>query len=92
MGETVLLEKLENLEEKIDKLITKNTVTKQGLSPKEAAVYLGCSEWSVRELYYQKKLKTYRIGRDVYIPVKELDRYIEEGGVMQLSGGRSYDL
>jgi len=91
MGKAALLVRLESLEGKIDKLINQASVTKQGLSVKEAALYLGCSEWSIRELYYQKKLKTYRVGRDVYIPIKELDRYIEEGGTPQLSGIKSYE-
>lgn len=86
MGETALQEKLEILEEKIDKLSQQiqEGFTKASFTVIEAATYLGCSEWSVYELTYQKKLKTFKVGRRVLIPRKELERFMAEGGVTKL--------
>lgn len=87
MGETVLLEKLTTLEEKLDMLTKKidTGFTKASLTVPEAAVFLGCSEWSVYELTYQKKLKTFKVGRRVLIPIKELERFISDGGTDELT-------
>lgn len=83
----VALEKLASIEEKIDMLSRRIDIgfKKSSMTISEAAVYLGCSEWSVYELTYQNKLRTFRVGRRVLIPIKELDRFISEGGTDELT-------
>ncbi|TZE81979.1 helix-turn-helix domain-containing protein [Calorimonas adulescens] len=53
---------------------------KAALTVKESAEYLNCSQWSMYELIYRKKVKHFRIGRRILVPVKELDEFINTGG------------
>jgi excisionase family DNA binding protein len=82
-----IYEAIKRLEKKLDKLSEqlKSGVTKEGLDISESATYLGCSEWSVRELIYQKKLKKFNIGRKVLVPLQELKKLMQDGGVKKLS-------
>ena len=50
---------------------------------KEAAEYLGRSEWSMRELIWARKIPVVREdgGRKIYLDVSDLDRFIEQNKV-----------
>jgi excisionase family DNA binding protein len=48
---------------------------------KEAAVYLGRSEWGVRRLIWGGHLPEIRLGRRVQVDVRDLDDFIERNRV-----------
>lgn len=50
---------------------------KRLFSIKEASVYLGVSEYSVRELIWKGNIGQVKIGRRVLIDVQDIDRFIE---------------
>lgn len=50
---------------------------KRLLSIKEASVYLGVSEYSVRELIWKGNIGQVKIGRRVLIDLQDIDRFIE---------------
>ena len=51
--------------------------SKRLFSVKEAAEYLGISEWTVRELGWAEKVRPVRFNRRVYFDVRDLDTFIE---------------
>jgi len=54
-----------------------SAVTRLTLSPKEAADVLGCSRDFFDE-HVKSDLRLVRRGRLVFVPVKELERWVEE--------------
>jgi excisionase family DNA binding protein len=54
----------------------------------EAADSIGASDRSVWRLVESGALKSVRVGRRILIPVEEIDRFIDSGGVRTLSGAR----
>jgi excisionase family DNA binding protein len=44
---------------------------------KEAAVYLGRSEWAIREMYYAGKIPCVHDGSRVLLDIRDLDSWIE---------------
>lgn len=52
--------------------------TKRLYSIKEAAVYLGRSTWSVREMLWAGKLPFIRDGKRIFIDIQDMDRWIDE--------------
>ena len=48
------------------------------LRVKDAATYLGCSTWAIRELVWDGKLRSFVVGRRLLIPRAELQRYLNE--------------
>ncbi len=58
--------------------ITEAVATSQRLLPlPEAARYLGCTLWSVRELIWKGQLPYTRIGRRFQVDVRDLDEFVE---------------
>ncbi len=47
------------------------------LTVRQAAVYLGCSVWAVRDLIHRKQIHKIRLGKKHLLDRIELDRYIE---------------
>ena len=45
---------------------------------KEAATYLGCSDWTVKQLLRDGQLASLKINDRRLIPREELDRYIDK--------------
>ena len=45
---------------------------------KEAATYLGHTEWGMRSLIWKKELSTIGGGRKYYIDIADLDEWIEK--------------
>lgn len=45
---------------------------------KEAAIYLGRSEWSIRRLIWNGLLPQVRAGGRVHVDIKDLDEFIEK--------------
>ena len=60
-----------------------NPLHKRLYTLKEAAEYLGRSEWSMRELIWARKIPVVREdgGRKIYLDVSDLDRFIEQNKV-----------
>jgi len=50
-------------------------------SIKEAAVYLGRTDWSIRELIWKGKLPHVKVGRRVHLDIYDLDSFIEKNKV-----------
>ena len=50
----------------------------------EAAIYLGRSIWSVRELIWKGSLPSVREGRRVHLDIIDLDEWIEKNKVKTL--------
>jgi excisionase family DNA binding protein len=57
-----------------------NPVSPQFLSLKDAARYLGLTDWALRERVWQGSIPFVRFpeGRKLYFHVKDLDAFIEE--------------
>ena len=53
-------------------------LSKRLLTVKEAAEYLGRSEWSVRELIWAGSLPIVREGRRIHLDLEDLDNWISE--------------
>ena len=64
-------------------MVSRERQTKRLYNLKEAAEYLGRSEWSMRELQWKGALPVVRDGRRIYFDVKDLDRYIESNKVIE---------
>jgi excisionase family DNA binding protein len=47
----------------------------------EAAIYLGRSVWSVRELIWGGKLPCVKVGRRIHLDIIDLDQWIEKNKV-----------
>lgn len=56
---------------------TRKTATKRLYTIKEAALYLGRSVWSMRELVWSGKIPFIKDGRKFYFDIKDLDDYID---------------
>ncbi|MBI3803478.1 MAG: excisionase family DNA-binding protein [Nitrospirae bacterium] len=50
----------------------------------EAAIYLGRSIWSVRELIWKGELPSIKVGRRVHLDIKDLDGFIEQHKVREI--------
>jgi len=53
-------------------------ITPRLLSQKDAAKYLGCAYWAVRELCWKGELKPIRIGKRDCIDIRDLDALVEK--------------
>ena len=60
---------------------------RQALSPVEAAEALGISRDTL-DRYVLPHLRVVRVGRRVLIPVRELERWVEESAARVFDGGR----
>ena len=56
----------------------KDRPTKRLYSVKEAAAYLGVSEWTVRELGWAEKVRPVKFNRRIYFDIRDLDDFIEK--------------
>ena len=56
-------------------------ITKRLYSISEAAIYLGRSIWSVRELIWKGRLPSVREGRRVHLDITDLDHWIDQNKV-----------
>jgi excisionase family DNA binding protein len=56
----------------------RDSITKRLYSIKEAAVYLGRSEWSVRRLMWNGLLPQVRIGKRVQADIRDLEQFIDQ--------------
>jgi excisionase family DNA binding protein len=54
------------------------SVTPRLLSKKDAAIYLGCTFWAIRDLVWVGELKAIRIGKRDCIDRVDLDAWIEK--------------
>ena len=43
---------------------------------KEAAEYLGRSEWSMRELIWSGSIRVVKVGRKIYVDIEDLNDFI----------------
>ncbi len=73
-----ILEKVEILEEKIDRLETKEPERKGVFNVEEAAEYLKLSKVTIYRLLNEGELDYIKIGTRKIIPGKVLDEYIDE--------------
>lgn len=53
-------------------------IAKRLYTLKEAALYLGRSPWSMRELVWAGKIRFIKDGRKMYFDIKDLDNYIDK--------------
>jgi len=51
------------------------------LSQQEAAVYLGISYWTLRELNFRGDIPYLRIGRRILVDRRDVDTYLERGKI-----------
>lgn len=56
----------------------KEPLKKRLFTIKEAAEYLGRSEWSIRELIWGGSLPSVKVGRRIHLDILDLDKWIEE--------------
>jgi len=49
---------------------------------KEAAEYLGRTEWGIREMIYAGKIPCIKDGRRTHIAIDDMDKWIEQNRVM----------
>jgi len=56
-----------------------NPMVKRLFTLKEAAEYLGRSEWSMRDLIWARKIPVVRQegGRKIFLDIKDLDSFVE---------------
>ena len=52
-------------------------ITKRLYSIQEAAVYLGRSTWSVREMIWAGKIPYIKDGKRIFVDIRDLDDWIE---------------
>ncbi len=57
---------------------TKDSIKPRLLTAKEAAVYLGRSILSIRELVWNGSLPIVRVGRRIHFDVVDLDKWVEQ--------------
>jgi len=57
-------------------------IKKRLYSIEEAAIYLGRSIWSVRELIYGGKLPSVKVGKRVHLDINDLNLFIEKNKVV----------
>lgn len=48
------------------------------LRPTEAAKYIGCSEYTIRQMVRERRIPHYRIGVKILFTKNSLDKWIEE--------------
>ena len=48
------------------------------LRPAEAAKYIGCSEYTIRQMVRERRIPHYRIGVKILFTKNSLDKWIEE--------------
>ena len=53
-------------------------IAKRLYSIKEAAVYLGRSEWAVREMIWAGKLPYVKDGKRILLDIRDMDEWIEQ--------------
>ncbi len=56
----------------------KSQVIKRLYTLKEAAFFLGRTEWSIRELIYKGEIPFVQVGRRVHCDIRDLERFIDE--------------
>jgi len=81
-GQSPIPPNLTNLKYKLMKAQRENHAVgdlplKRLYSIREAALYLGRSAWSVREMYYHGKLPSVRDGRRMLFDIQDLNAWIE---------------
>lgn len=53
-------------------------LTKRLYSIPEAAMYLGRSVWSIRELIWSGRLPCVKVGRRIHVDINDLDSFISQ--------------
>jgi excisionase family DNA binding protein len=80
---------------KESRLITNNECS-EPMTPKDAAAYIGCSEYTIRDMARKKKVPHYRIGSKIMFRKSTLDKWIAqqeaENYEVELSIGESIAL
>ena len=78
MGTPVKFPSKKREDKKEQRMATPQFPSKKRLySVPEAAIYLGRSVWSIRELIYDGKLPCVRAGRRIHLDIEDLDQWIE---------------
>jgi len=54
-----------------------NQPTRRLLTVKDAAQYLSCTVWAVRELAWAQKVPSIKIGRRLLFDVRDIDAFVE---------------
>jgi len=68
----------ENLSDlKAEMTQTTNPFAKRLYTLKEAACYLGRSDWGMRDLIWGRKIPAVREGRKIYLDIDDLNNYIQ---------------
>ena len=62
-------------------MIGKPEPVRRLLSQQEAAVYLGISYWTLRELNFRGDIPYLRIGRRILVDRQDVDAYLERGKI-----------
>lgn len=63
--------------------VTAPLVSKRLYTIDEAAIYLGRTVWSVRELIWGGLIPSVRVGRRVHLDITDLDQFIERHKVTE---------
>ena len=58
-------------------------LTKRLYTINEAAIYLGRTEWSIRELIWKGELPAVKVGRRIHLDIYDLDGFIEFNKVQE---------
>lgn len=61
---------------KAEMIQTTNPLAKRLYTIKEAACYLGRSDWGMRDLIWDRKIPAVRAGRKIYLDIEDLNDYI----------------
>lgn len=48
------------------------------MTPKEVGIYIGCSEYTVKDMARRKEIPHYRVGKLYKFRKKSIDRWIEQ--------------
>lgn len=56
---------------------SEQTIVPRLLTVKQAAIYLSCAVWAIREAVWSKELRACKIGNKYVIPREELDRFVD---------------
>lgn len=59
-----------------------NPLDKKWISNKEAAKYLGVSPGFLQNLRDEARISFYKVGRNIFYKVAEIDRLIEKGRII----------
>ncbi len=60
------------------------TIPKRLYTIEEAAIYLGRTSWSVRELIWKGHLPSVRVGRRVHLDFNDLNRFVDRYKTQEL--------